>query len=59
MDIYYIVIIGIALAMDAFGVSVGIGLNPILKRRNKIKFILFLEGQQDTFLMYISQIFQV
>lgn len=40
MSIYYIVIIGIALAMDAFGVSVGVGLNPILKRKNKIKFIL-------------------
>ena len=40
MSIYYIVIIGIALAMDAFGVSVGVGLNPILKRRNKIKFVL-------------------
>ncbi len=40
MSIYYIMIIGIALAMDAFGVSLGIGLNPILKRDNKIKFIL-------------------
>lgn len=40
MSIYYIFIIGIALAMDAFGVSVGIGLNPILKRNNKIKFIV-------------------
>lgn len=39
MSIYYIFIIGMALAMDAFGVSVGIGLNPILKRNNKIKFI--------------------
>lgn len=40
MSIYYVVIIGIALAMDAFGVSVGVGLNPILKRNNKLKFIL-------------------
>ncbi|MGN0143666.1 MAG: manganese efflux pump MntP family protein [Clostridium sp.] len=40
MSVYYIIFIGIALAMDAFGVSVGIGLNPVLKRNNKIKFIL-------------------
>ena len=40
MSVYYVIIIGIALAMDAFGVSVGIGLNPILKRNNKLKFIL-------------------
>ncbi|ETJ43835.1 Membrane protein, partial [human gut metagenome] len=40
MSIYYVFIIGIALAMDAFGVSLGVGLNPILKKRNKIKFIV-------------------
>ena len=40
MSIYYVVIIGIALAMDAFGVSVGVGLNPIFKRNNKLKFIV-------------------
>ena len=40
MSIYYVFIIDIALAMDAFGVSLGVGLNPILKKRNKIKFIV-------------------
>ena len=40
MNIYIIFIIGVALAMDAFGVALGIGLNPILKASNKIKFIL-------------------
>lgn len=40
MSVYYVIVIGIALAMDAFGVSLGVGLNPILKRNNKMKFIL-------------------
>lgn len=40
MSIYYIFIIGMALAMDAFGVSVGVGLNSILKKNNKMKFIV-------------------
>ncbi len=40
MNLYDVVIIGIALAMDAFGVTLGIGLNPIINRKHKIKFIL-------------------
>ena len=40
MNLYDVIIIGIALAMDAFGVTLGIGLNSIIKREHKIKFIL-------------------
>lgn len=40
MALSYVYIIGTALAMDAFGVALGIGLNPILERRHKIKFVL-------------------
>jgi putative Mn2+ efflux pump MntP len=40
MNIYDVIIIGIALAMDAFGVTLGIGINPILNKKHKIKFIL-------------------
>ena len=40
MSVYYVIFIGLALAMDAFGVSVGVGLNSSLQRNNKIKFIL-------------------
>lgn len=40
MNIYDVVIIGLALAMDAFGVTLGIGINPILNKKHKIKFIL-------------------
>lgn len=40
MNIYDVVIIGIALAMDAFGVTLGIGINSTLNKEHKIKFIL-------------------
>lgn len=40
MNLYDVIIIGIALAMDAFGVTLGIGLNPSINRRHKIKFVL-------------------
>ncbi|BCZ44825.1 putative manganese efflux pump MntP [Clostridium gelidum] len=40
MNLYDVVIIGIALAMDAFGVTLGIGINPILKKEHKLKFVL-------------------
>lgn len=40
MNLYDVTIVGIALAMDAFGVTLGIGLNPIIKRENKMKFVL-------------------
>ena len=39
MSLQELIIIAIALAMDAFGVTLGVGLNPILKRKNKIKFL--------------------
>ena len=67
MSLSYIFIIGTALAMDAFGVALGIGLNPILERRHKMKFILsfaffqffftFLGGSTGhLFDMYIANI---
>ncbi|WP_244834761.1 manganese efflux pump [Clostridium sp. BJN0001] len=40
MDIKDIFIIALALSMDAFGVSLAIGLNKSIKKMNKIKFIL-------------------
>jgi putative Mn2+ efflux pump MntP len=40
MNLYDVVIIALALAMDAFGVTLGIGLNPIIRKKNKIKFVL-------------------
>lgn len=40
MNIYDVTIIGIALAMDAFGITLGIGINTILNKKHKIKFIL-------------------
>lgn len=40
MNLYSVIVIGIALAMDAFGVTLAIGLNQTIKRENKIKFIL-------------------
>jgi len=40
MNLYDITIIGFALAMDAFGVTLSIGLNPIIKKKNKIRFAL-------------------
>lgn len=40
MSIKEVVLIGIAMAMDAFGLSISLGINPILKRKNKIGFIL-------------------
>lgn len=40
MNLYNVIIIGIALAMDAFGVTIGIGLNSQINRNHKTKFIL-------------------
>ena len=40
MNLYDVIIIAIALAMDAFGITLGIGLNPLLKKKHKLKFIL-------------------
>lgn len=46
MNLFDVIVIAIALAMDAFGVTLGIGLNPILKREHKIKFVLSFAGFQ-------------
>ena len=40
MDLKHLIIIGIALAMDALGVTLSIGLNPRVNRNNKIKYII-------------------
>lgn len=40
MNLYDVIVISIALAMDAFGVTLGIGINPAVNRNHKIKFLL-------------------
>ena len=40
MAIYEVIGIGISLAMDALGISLGIGLNGNIKRNEKIQYIL-------------------
>ena len=40
MNLRDVIIVGVALAMDAVGVSLSIGLNSIIKRSKKISFIL-------------------
>lgn len=40
MNLYGVIIIGIALAMDAFGITLSIGINPIVNRKHKLKFLL-------------------
>jgi putative Mn2+ efflux pump MntP len=40
MNLYDVIIIGLALAMDAFGITLSIGINPIIGRKHKIKFLL-------------------
>lgn len=40
MTIYFLLIIALALALDAFGVALSIGLNNRVKFRNKIYFII-------------------
>lgn len=40
MNIKDVIIVGIALAMDAVGVTISIGVNPIVRRHNKIAFIM-------------------
>lgn len=39
MNFKDLIIVGVALAMDAVGVSISIGVNSAIKRRNKIAFI--------------------
>lgn len=40
MQIQYLILIAIALAMDAFGVTLGVGLNKCLYAKHKIMYIL-------------------
>ncbi|WP_142413176.1 manganese efflux pump [Hathewaya massiliensis] len=40
MEFKDLLLVALALALDAFGVALGIGLNPIVKKKNKITFIL-------------------
>lgn len=40
MNIYRLIIVAVALALDAFGVAMGIGLDPDVKRKNKILFTI-------------------
>ena len=40
MNLYYVIIIGLALAMDAFGITLSIGINPIISTKHKVKFLL-------------------
>jgi len=41
MSVFGVCVIGIALAMDAFGISIGIGVNSIITRKKKIGYILY------------------
>lgn len=40
INIYTLFLIALALALDAFGVSLSIGLNPTIRRRSKIRFCI-------------------
>lgn len=51
MYIYMVVIIGIALAMDAFGVSLSIGVNSSINREKKIQYILSFGFFQFLFIL--------
>ena len=49
MSVRELIFIGIALAMDALGVTLSIGLNPIVRRNTKIKYII----SNETFCSFI------
>lgn len=40
MNLKDIIIVGVALAMDAVGVSISIGVNSAINKKNKIEFII-------------------
>ncbi|MBS4803968.1 MAG: manganese efflux pump [Clostridium sp.] len=50
MELKDISLIGIALAMDALGITISLGINPSLVKKNKIKFILSFAFFQFFFL---------
>lgn len=45
-----VILMGIALAMDAFGLTISLGINPNLSKKDKIKFILSFSFFQFLFL---------
>lgn len=70
MSIFYVILIGVALSMDAFGVCLGIGVNSRISRKQKIGYIIsfavfqilftFLGGLMgyyfDTYIVAIPQV---
>ncbi|VYU42985.1 hypothetical protein [Clostridium tertium] len=50
MELKDVSLIGIALAMDALGITISLGINPSLVKQNKIKFILSFGFFQFLFL---------
>lgn len=40
MEVFSVIIIGIALAMDAFGASLSIGINSVIKKRKKVYYLV-------------------
>ena len=40
MELKDVILIGIAMSMDALGLTISLGINPYLVKRNKIRFIL-------------------
>ena len=50
MELKDVILIGIALSMDALGLTISLGINPHLVKRNKIRFILSFAFFQFLFL---------
>ncbi|WP_066892366.1 manganese efflux pump [Clostridium nigeriense] len=50
MGLKEVILIGIALSMDALGLSISLGINPYLVKKNKIRFILSFAFFQFFFL---------
>ena len=40
MELKDVILIGVAMSMDALGLSISLGINPYLVKRNKIRFII-------------------
>ena len=53
MNLKDIIIVGVALAMDAVGVSISIGVNSAINKKNKIEFIIsFTFGIKERIINY-------
>ena len=50
MELKDVILIGIAMSMDALGLTISLGINPYLVKRNKIRFILSFAFFQFLFL---------